>query len=311
MLYMLMERVFEGIFWVIGTLWNALNAVLDFLFGLVVSLFTGGGLLGGSGLFSFTGKVLKGVGVLAEQGSSLLEALPGNGLIPVGIAFVLLIIGARMWYKQIYRFFHSDKELKMPELPWWMLFYYYLMKIFYPLLTIELTFLCYMSGNGSDVGMLDVMVDKEIHYDFFNYDLWKETPRNFAFILLMIFAVKVISCALGRKPFHLVRFLVYSVDCALIGWIIGVVFLVFTEVTNNGFPGILIYLPVSFVVYITIPFFFFAGMTLPILVVAGTICAPLIDVVTRLLRAGNCTVEWGGKTYKSNFWALLALSLRE
>lgn len=70
-----------------------------------------------------------------------------------------------MWYQQIYRFFHIDKELRVPELPGWMPFYYYLMKIFYLLLTIELAFLCYMSGNGSDVGMLDVRVDKEIHYN--------------------------------------------------------------------------------------------------------------------------------------------------
>lgn len=310
MLYTLMEGVFNGILWVIGSVWNALNAVLDFLFGLVILLFKGGGDLGGSGLFSFTGKVLEGVGTLAGKVASLLDALPGDGVLTVVLALVLLAAGAWLWYRQLHRAFHSGKEPKIPALPGWMLFYYYLMKISYPLLTIELAFLCYMSGNGSNVGMLDVMVDKEIHYNFFNYAMWKETPRNFAFVLLLIFVLKALSCVLGRKPLHLVRFLIYSIDCALIGWIIGVVFLVFTEVTNTGFPGILIYLPVSFVVYITIPFFFFAGITLPLLVVAGTICAPVIDVITRLGRAGNFTFEWGGKTYQSNVWLLIAVSLR-
>lgn len=150
-------------------------------------------------------------------------------------------------------------------------------------------------------GFMDMYIGGQEQISFFNFYLWFD-PIKYAYIfVLMRFACSVVAGVFKLKFLPLLRFLLMTLECILLGLVGGLLISLVNAIAASGFIGYVVSIPVFFCMY-TLPMVWIytppaivAGMILKIMV------SPFIGIFKLLTGGGGGAISGGANLAEGSF----------
>ena len=233
------------------------------------------------------GDMIAQVGTLVMPVMRYVDASEHATALKVGGSIFLIVLGIIFMMHSFHQFSTKNDSEDDMDLPDSFIFANMVMKAFYPFLVIYL-FMASVKGH-------QVLGAASMTFD--NYVEWHESYQFFGALVLFEFLLVSALCVLRLKPLKLVKYWILTVDYAIIGLVLGNIYLFLAQLfSQNWLGGLVVYL-----------FGIFLDTLIPFLFI-GTSVAPIYafliwigSVFVRFFQSFTFQVETrSGKTYEGN-----------
>ena len=150
-------------------------------------------------------------------------------------------------------------------------YYSILVKLFYYPLVFETVMFCMISGEGQNSGMFAGIVDMDVKFTWYNYSDWFDGPKYFGAVIVLYFLMKTIACILRKRPFRLLKFYVHTADFAILGAVVGFLYVCMCDIRTGSFILSVLTLPLEWCLFLVYP------------VTMGLFLAPLVLLVAPIV----------------------------
>lgn len=212
-------------------------------------------------------------------------------LIIMGGSLILFLLG--IWLQAVCRKKYRKHDEKIFEIigefPGGLFWLAMVMKIFYPLLVAYLGML-FVRGT--------MITGGEAPYRFDNYAEWIQTSQVIGGVVMLQLMGRSAVCLIRFKPLRLLKFWVHSIDFALIGAMIGTLYVLLLNGLGDSFFGGLLLGLAGIVLDIAVPCLFCITALAP---VYCFIYAVFLAPILRFIHAFDITMEFeDGDLYAGN-----------
>lgn len=135
-----------------------------------------------------------------------------------------------------------------------------------------------VSGHGASIAFFTGMISKDMPYTFFNYPLWDEAPKYLCAVVVVKLAMKTVGAICRRDFKGLLRTGFLTLDAALLGSLVGMLYIWMQVASEGNFILTVLFLIPSFAVYIIYPYIMLA-LIMPLILITlpviGLILLPI------------------------------------
>lgn len=198
---------------------------------------------------------------------------PMNMLLIIGGIIALFILGIFLQIVSWKKYNILDELEEMDKFPAGFFWAAMIMRIFYPLLTayISMTFIKSTTSAGGFTSYL-----AGVTYHFNNYAQWLRHDQIIGGVVLLEFFILSFLCIIRLKPLRLIRYWIHTIDFALIGYIIGNLYLLLLNLAESNLFASLVIGLLGIILDIAVPFIFSVSALAPVYCFVLTLLAPIL-----------------------------------
>lgn len=161
------------------------------------------------------------------------------------------------------------------------------MKVFYPLI----------------VAWFGMQISISQSHSFYNFSEWAGMDQALVVIAMLQFLMTSAICAIRLKPLHLLRYWVYTIDFALIGYVVSRLITLLYNLIGGVFLGKFLVLAIYYILYVGLPWILILTAFAPVYGMIALILSPILSFVNAFKF--NVELE-NGEVYKCNLLLLLS-----
>lgn len=249
-----------------------------------------------SKLIAVTDAVLCRIGDLVLPICDLIQGFKADFLVAFAVIVVMFALGiilCKFHLKEAGKFYDRFVDLAV-KIPGGIFYAIIVMRVFYPLI---------VAWFGLQLGLDNFFGFGEgMSFSFYNFSEWAGRDQALVVIAMLQFLLTSAICVIRLKPGHLLRYWVYTIDFALIGYVVSALILLLYRIIGGFFLGQLLILAIYYILYVGLSWIFILVAFAPAYAMIAFILSPIIGLVNGF----NFNIEFdNGEVYKCNFLLLL------
>ena len=213
--------------------------------------------------------------------------LKNDGLLIV-IALAALILGPLLTFANLTLRGRTSEEL-LDSLEHSHGYYGILSRLFYYPVAFSTSLLCALSGQGSNAGIFQGMVNSNVRTTLSNFPEWNDTCRYFFVFLFIYMVLKIFFSVLKLRFFRLLRFCLHTINCVTLGFLAANVYMASVDASRGNFLMTLVSLAIGLCMY-SVFVVIFIGMAAPLVLIVMPLIAPFIGPLALLCGLSPCFV---------------------
>lgn len=248
-----------------------------------------------SKLIAVTSAVLSLIGDLVLPICDWIQGFKADFLVAFAVILAMFVIGilfCKAHLREAGKYYDRFVDLAT-SIPGGIFYAFLVMKVFYPPM---------VAWFG-----MQVSLDMSFGYGpgqrtFYNFLEWPGMDQAIVVIAVIQLLVTSAVCVLRLKPVHLLRYWVYTIDFALIGYVVGRLLILLDNIVGGIFLGQLLVLAIYYILYVGLPWILIITAFAPVYSLIALILSPIIGFVNGF----NFNIELeNGEVYTCNLLLLL------
>lgn len=248
-----------------------------------------------SKLVALTDAVLCRIGDLVLPVCDLIQGFKADFLVAFAVIVVMFALGiilCKFHLKKAGKFYDRFVDLAV-KVPGGIFYAILVMKVFYPLI---------VAWFGMQIGIDGLFEGGGQPFSFYNFSEWAGRDQALVVIAMLQFLLTSAVCVIRLKPLHLLRYWVYTIDFALIGYVVSALLFLLYRIIGDFFLGTLLILAIYYILYVGLPCLLILVAFAPVYSMIALTLSPIIGFV----KGFNFNIELGnGEVYECNLLLLL------